>query len=132
MLKVFENKNSILHKAIRGNAVFCDLSGLVMLVFAKPLSGFLGLNNPTILVGIGITLFVWALMLFWGSIQVEVPRWLAWLAIEGDLGWVIGTIIVILLPSLNFTTAGKWTMAIVADIVLVFAIWQFVGLRRMD
>jgi hypothetical protein len=29
-----------------------------------------------------------------------------------------------------FTTAGKWAVAIVADAVLVLAIFQHVGLRR--
>jgi hypothetical protein len=28
------------------------------------------------------------------------------------------------------TTAGKWFLAIIGDIVLLFAITQFIGLRR--
>lgn len=120
----------MLHIALRSNAVFSDISGLVMLVAAKPLAAFLGLNNPGILVGMGIALLAWALILFWGSIQLDVPRWLAWLAIDGDLTWVVGSVIVLLLPAVSFSVAGKWTIAIIADIVLVFAIWQFFALRR--
>ena len=127
---IFENKNSMLHIAIRSNAIFCDISALVMVVAAKPLASFLGLSNPAILVGIGLVLFAWALMLFWGSMQVQVPRWLAWLAIDGDLAWVAASAIVLLLPASPLSVAGKWAIAISADVVLVFAIWQFVGLRR--
>jgi hypothetical protein len=131
MLSIFEDKNSMLHVAMRSNAVFCDISGLVMIIFSKPLATFLGVTNPAILVGIGIALFAWALMLFWGSTQTQVPKWLAWLAIDGDLGWVIGSAIILVLPALTFSSPGKWTIAIIADIVLVFAIWQFYALRKI-
>jgi hypothetical protein len=132
MLNVFKNKNSKLHIAMRSNALFCDVSGLVLLLFAKPLAAFLGLSNPTILAGIGIVLFVWAALLFWGSVQDEVPRWLAWLAIDGDLAWVVGSAIVILSPAIQLTTAGNWAVAVTADLVLVFAIWQFFALRSVQ
>ena len=130
MLNVFKNKNTALHIAIRSNALFCDLSGLVLIIFARPLADFLGLNDPGILIILGIGLFAWALMLFWGSMQAAVPNWLAWVAIDGDLAWVVGSVILLLLPSFSFSTAGKWMIAIIADIVLVFAIWQFFALRR--
>jgi hypothetical protein len=132
MLNVFKNKNSKLHIALRSNAIFCDVSGFVIVLAAKPLSQFLGLQNPAILVGLGIGLIAWALMLFWGSMQEEIPNWLAWLAINGDLAWVIGSAIILFLPAVSLSTAGKWTVAIVADIVLVFAIWQFFALRGVQ
>lgn len=122
----------MLHNALRSNAAFCDISGLVMIFAAKPLATFLGLGNPAILMGIGIALFAWALMLFWGSMRTEIPRWLAWLAIDGDLAWVIGSVVILLLPGLAFSGAAKWTIAIIADIVLVFAIWQFYALRKAN
>jgi hypothetical protein len=130
MLKVLENKNTMLHTALRANAVFCDLSGLGIVFGAKPLTAFLGLGNPGVLVGLGVGLVAWSLLLYWGSVQGEVPRWLAWLAIDGDLAWVVGSVIVVLLPGLSLTGAGKWATAITADVVLLFAIWQFYALRR--
>jgi hypothetical protein len=132
MLNVFENKNTMLHIALRSNAAFCDVSGLVMILAAKPLAAFLGLNSPAILIGLGVGLFAWAGMLFWGSLQTHIPRWLVWLAIDGDLAWVIGSVVVVLLPALSLSTPGKWTIAILADIVLLFAIWQFYALRRAE
>ena len=132
MLTQFKNKNSKLHIAMRSNALFCDVSGFVMVLAARPLSQFLGLQNPAILVELGIGLIAWALLLFWGSMQNEIPTWLSWLAIDGDLVWVIGSAIILFLPAVSFSTAGKWTIAIVADIVLVFAIWQFFALRSVQ
>ena len=37
-------------------AVFCDINGFVMVLAAKPISQLLGLNNPAILMGLGIGL----------------------------------------------------------------------------
>jgi|APSaa5957512622_1039677.scaffolds.fasta_scaffold74821_1 hypothetical protein len=130
MLNLFDNKNSMLHKALRGNAIFCDVSGLVMILTAKFLAEFMGLSNPVVLIGLGVGLLAWAAILFWGSLQFNIPRWLSWLAIDGDLIWVIGSIVVILMPTLTLSTSGKWMIAIIADIVLLFAIWQFYALRK--
>jgi hypothetical protein len=132
MLNIFKDKNSKLHIAMRSNAIFCDVSGFVMILAAKPINQFLGLQNPAILVGLGIGLIAWALMLFWGSTQEEIPTWLAWLAIDGDLAWVVGSAVILFLPAITLSMAGKWTVAIVADIVLVFAIWQFFAFRSVQ
>jgi hypothetical protein len=54
------------------------------------------------------------------------------LAIDGDLAWVVGSAFILFLPVVSLSTAGKWAIAIVADIVLVFAIWQFFALRSVQ
>jgi len=48
----------------------------------------------------------------------------------GDLLWVVGSAVLIFTNLVPFTTNGKWAIAIVADIVLAFAIVQFVGVRK--
>lgn len=127
---MFENKNSMLHTAIRSNAIFCDVSGLVMTFAAKPLANFLGLETTMPLIVGGIGLIVWSAFLFMTSLQVKIPKWKAWLAIEGDLVWVLGSIVLLVGNFLPLTIAGTWTIGIIADIVLAFAIWQFWALRK--
>jgi hypothetical protein len=51
--------------------------------------------------------------------------------VYADLAWVIASAGLIFANLVDFTTAGKWAIAILADVVLVFAIVQFVGLRRL-
>lgn len=128
---MFENKNTMLHKAIRANALFCDVSGLAMTFAAKPIAQFIGLENSTALVFIGIGLVGWSVFLFMTSMQVEIPKWKAWLAIEGDLAWVIGSAVVLLGDFQPLTMVGKWTIGTIADLVMGFAIWQFWSLRKM-
>jgi hypothetical protein len=45
---------------------------------------------------------------------------MAWLVIELDVLWVIGSLILVFTDLVPLTAAGKWTVAITADIVTVF------------
>ncbi|MGH7455699.1 MAG: hypothetical protein ACRENG_30365, partial [bacterium] len=54
----------------------------------------------------------------------------AWLAVVLDAAWVIGSAILIFAGTLS--TTGNWLVAIVADIVLLFAVLQFFGIRRLQ
>jgi hypothetical protein len=51
-------------------------------------------------------------------------------AIALDALWVVGSAVLVLASLLNAT--GNWTAAILADVVLAFAICQFIGLRRLE
>ena len=52
------------------------------------------------------------------------------IAITLDFLWVVGTGILIALGILS--TPGNWGTAVAADVVLFFAIVQYVGLRRLS
>jgi len=55
-----------------------------------------------------------------------------WVAVTGDVAWVIMSIILIVSNWLPLTTHGQWTILIVSDIVLLFAIAQYIGIRRLN
>jgi hypothetical protein len=46
-----------------------------------------------------------------------------------DLAWVIGSYPLLLIVPLS--TGGKWVVGIVAEVVMIFAIAQWVGIRRI-
>ena len=46
-----------------------------------------------------------------------------------DTAWVVGSAIVLVMGIL--TTAGNVAVAVVADVVLLLSVAQFVGLRRL-
>jgi len=66
------------------------------------------------------------------SRSTQISDGFAKFAIYADLVWVAGSVILIFTSLVNLTTPGKWVIAIVADIVLAFAILQFLGLRRRN
>ncbi len=123
-------RKSFLQRALLGNAAFSGLSGLLMVLAAGPISQFMGLTNPLVLTIVGIVLLLYMPFLVWLANQTPVPTRMAWIVIELDVLWVIGSLIVIFTSLVPLTTGGKWAVAITADIVTVFAILQYIGLRR--
>ncbi len=103
-----------------------------MVLASDALSQFLGLGNPLILTVVGIVLLLYMPMLVWLANQSPVPTHLAWEVIALDILWVIGSLILIFSDFIPLTTGGKWAIAITADIVGLFTILQYVGLRRQQ
>ena len=125
-------KKSFLQKAVLGNAAFSGISGLFMVLAAGSISEFLGIGNPLVLVLIGIALLLYMPFLLWLANQSPIPNWMAWLVIELDVLWVIGSLVLIFSNLVPLTTGGKWAVAFTADIVTIFAILQYIGLRRQQ
>ena len=123
-------KSNLLSRVLQANGVFSGLSGVTLTFAAGPLAAFLGLTSPTILVIIGIGLMLYAPALFYMAAQTPTNRKLVMAAIILDVAWVIGSIDLLVTDWVPLTTAGWWAVAIVADIVAVFAIVQFYALRR--
>ena len=125
-----QNK-SLLRSALLGNSIFCFLSGLDFVLFSGPVSRFLGLDSPTVIFVLGIILVAYALVVISQSRAQTLNLPFARFVIIADVLWVIGSAVLVFTNLVAFTTAGKWSVAIVADIVLVFAIVQYIGLRRI-
>lgn len=126
------NEANLLRGALRSNAIFSAVSGIVMVLGAGPMTTFLGIAEAGPLRLIGAGLFIWAAFAVYVAAQRPPSRGLVWLIIGGDLLWVVGSVLLIALDPLALTTGGKWLVALLADIVLLFAIVQFVGLRRLS
>ena len=122
--------SNLLKNALRGNALFSGTSGLVALAAAQSLAAFTGINPPIIFVVLGIALILYAVDLWWVASRETINRRFAWAAIILDVLWVIGSIAVLLSGWLPLTVAGSWTIALLAEAVAIFAVLQFVGLRR--
>lgn len=124
--------NHLLKNMLRGNATFSEVSGLIGLLAAGPIAAFMGLpaGGRIVLMVVGALLIGHGLILWFGSGQSPISPLLAWYAIIGDIGWIVGTVVILLLDPWSLTTGGWWLLAILADIVAIFAIGQYIGLRR--
>jgi hypothetical protein len=123
--------DSLLRRALLGNTLFSGLSGLIAALAAVPLATFIGLPSPIILIVLGLGLMGYAALLYRMATRQPLSRNAALFAVAADIAWVAGSILLLLLGWPPFTTAGKWLVAILADIVAVFAVVQFIGLRRL-
>ena len=125
------NNSSLLRNMLFGNSAFSFLSGLAFVLFSGAIANFLGISATWIILALGIGLILYGIEIFIAARAEPVNRGIAKFAVYADLAWVLGSAVLIFANLVDFSTAGKWAIAIVADIVLVFAILQFIGLRRL-
>lgn len=120
----------LLRKALLGNALFSTLSGLTILIGQRWVSRILGLTNNVNIWILGVGLIVFAVILTINARRQNVKTTDAWVAVWMDLAWVVGSgVLIFVVP---FSMAGKWIVLLVAEIVLVFALLQFLGIRRIQ
>lgn len=129
-----------LRRAFKTNAVFSFLSGLLFLLAPLPVAQFLGIHQThifnvipgaTFILSLGIGLLAFAGWVYLTAVSRPIARGAAIAILVGDAGWVVASILLIVTGALPLTTEGSWGVLIAADIVLGFAIWEFVGIRRM-
>ena len=124
-----EEGQSLLKKALTGNAVFSVLSGLIILSANRWLVSFLGLPDKVSLTILGVSLMVFAAVLLLNARRPKVKITDAWAAVIMDGIWVVGSYALIWV--VPFSVGGKWVVALVAELVLAFAILQWFGIRRI-
>ena len=124
-----EARTSLLSKAMIENALFSGLAGLVLIVGAAGLDGWLGVN-AWLLAAIGVGLVVYAADLVWWS---RSPRWLVTggrMAVVADLGWVVAAAALIAFTAV-LTTQGEAALALVSVVIAALAAVQWMGLRKL-
>ena len=130
MSQSVEVSQDLLKKALAGNAVFSVVSGVVILSANRWLVKFLGLPEKVSLAILGVSLIVYAAILLFNARRPKIKITDAWVAVIMDVIWVVGSCALIFL--VPFSVGGKWVVALVAELVLVFAILQWLGIRRVQ
>ena len=129
MDQTVEECQGLLRKALTGNAAFSVVSGVAILLANRWLVKFLGLPDNVSLALLGISLVVYALLLWLNAQKAKIKITGAWVAIVMDVVWVIGSyVLIVVVP---FSVGGKWVVALVAELVLAFAVLQWMGVRRI-
>ena len=126
----YDPRSCFLRKALLGNALFSTLSGLTILLAQGWVLRTLGLPSTVNLLILGAGLIVFAVTLVINARKQPVKKSDAWVAVLMDLAWVVGSYALIFL--VPFSTKGKWVVGIVAELVLLFAVLQIVGIRRIQ
>src|SRR5215471_16876745 len=126
----YDEPACFLRKALLGNALFSTLSGLTILFAQGWVLRILGLPSSVNLLIFGVGLIVFAVTLVINARKQQVKKSDAWVAVLMDLAWVVGSYVLIFL--VPFSMGGRWVVALVAELVLVFAVLQFVGIRRIQ
>jgi len=120
----------LLRRTLRGNGIFCGLSGAAFIVGAAPITTFLGLSTPIILLVLGLVLLLTAVSLFRAAAPHSIDYRTGLLYAIVDSVWVVGSVILLLGSWIPFTTEGKWAVGLVSVIVALFASLEFYGSLR--
>jgi hypothetical protein len=129
MNQSIEERQGLLKKALTGNAVFSVVSGVAILFANRWLVKFLGLPDKISLAILGVSLIVYAAILWLNARRPTIKIKDAWIAVIMDAVWVMGSYVLIFV--VPFSVGGKWIVALVAELVLAFAIVQWLGIRKI-
>jgi hypothetical protein len=123
------DRTTFLRRSLQLDGVASGLCGALLLVGAQPVAALVGLTAPGIARAVGALLLVYAAALLWNARRARLSRGEVLLAVVLNAGWVAGSVTVKEVGSL--TRVGNWAVAAVAAAVLVFAVLEIVGLRRL-
>ncbi len=107
--------NKLLIRALRANATFSAVTGVVLVIGSVPLSTWLGVET-WISIGLGLGLIGFA------GLLVGLAR---------DPQPALVLIVIAVFPDL-MSTSGLWALGIVSMVVADLAVAQFAGLRRAE
>ncbi len=125
-------KSISLKAALRANSVFSIMCAVDLLLFSTAIAQAMGDVAPWILQGVGVVLVSWAISLVWVSSRPVINQTLVKGIVIADLGWVLGTAILLIeLPGV-FSALGSMMLAGVAFIVLVIALLQAKALTTLN
>lgn len=116
--------------ALVGNALFSPLCALVLLIDAGGMAALLGAHIAVpIVVGVGLLPFAWVVLraarrIAINSTEVKIITFM-------DAAWVTVSALLLLAGWRAPTAAGTWTVVLVADMVAIFGVLQWWGLRRV-
>jgi hypothetical protein len=119
----------LLRRELQTDGILSALAGAVLAVASNSVSDFLGLNAPAFILGLGIVLFVYGLAVFAAATRFVSLLNLTRTVILLNVIWVIASVVLLVGGWLPLTMSGQWAIGIVAAVVAVLGIIEFIGMR---
>ncbi|QXP58468.1 hypothetical protein [Olleya sp. HaHaR_3_96] len=117
-----------LQKALKINALFSSLSGLLIVALHQQIATVFETSNTTVFWSVGLILIYFALTI-WYEIKAQRKLAIIWIIIQ-DYTWVLASVILILFNPFKITFIGNFIIGAIALIVLFMGINQMIALQR--
>lgn len=125
------SNDGLLRGALTANAVTSGVLGVAMLVGAGPVSRFLGVDSTLAVGAVGVGLIGWVALIVSVLRQERISPGRVKMIVEGDVAWVVVSWAILLSGRPELSTEGWWAVAVVAEVVTLFAVLQYLGLCRL-
>ena len=119
----------LLRATLTVNAISSGLFGASLLAGAVPLAPVLGAPGPLPVAVFGALLLAFAFEV-WRARREPVSLRQATFIFALDVAYVIASVVLLLAWPASLSTIGRVVVALAADMVAVFALLEYVGLRR--
>ena len=123
--------DSMLRNTLFGNVGFTLVSLLLFLFATQPVANLMGISYQWLLTVLGLGFIPFAGFVFWvaSSRPMNIP--MAKVVIALDVSWVLLSYGYLIWAWADLTIAGRWFVFIQAEAVFFFALFQYLGLRKL-
>jgi hypothetical protein len=83
------------------------------------------------MIALAVVMFGYAMLIAYRTQRTVIDRGFTLFTVLGDSTWVLGSILLLVLPVFHITTEAKWAIGITAVCVDIFATLQFLEWRKM-
>lgn len=122
----------ILKLALRSNAIFSLVTGLLLTVASAQTADLFGVRLSWPFLTLGVSLLFFAVVVFLVSSQQPIHALYSFLISIMDFMWVLASVFIIVLDPYGISDTGNLLIAAVAFAVLCFAIAQSYGITKLD
>ena len=123
------HSSPLLRQALVADATTSAAFGLMMLISAGPLSGVFGLPEMLLRVA-GLVLLPYAAFIGWLGLRETIGKPVAWAVVLGNALWVLDSLLLLVSGWVSPTSAGYAFVIAQGLVVLMYAEFQVVGIRR--
>jgi len=119
----------LLRQALVADATTSAAFGLMLLIGAGALSGIFGLPDMLLRIA-GLILLPYAAFIGWLGLREQIRKPVAWAVVLGNALWVLDSVLLLASGWVTPTSAGYAFVIAQALAVLMYAEFQYMGLRR--
>ena len=134
-------REKLLRRVLIVNVAFSTTSALLFLLANQSVADFIGIadvmvlnlmNGVDFITLIGVGLVGFALYLVYTVTRNPLNIGLVWSIFGADVIWVVLSWLLLATGAIPLSDAGNWSVLIISDIVLMFAIAEVVGIHRIN
>lgn len=126
---VSQSDHRFLRRMLAADSVVCAASGIFLVALAQPVSTFLGIGEPGLILVIGLVLLASAVLIFRIVREVPLHQASVGLVVSANAIWVIASIVFLILDLPILTSGGKLAILVQAFVTADVAFFEWLGWR---